>query len=151
VPTFSGHWQAGVALPLVPQVKPLSPQWVEARHSLQPLDASVVQVRMSVPEQEVELTAAQPVPAVVPIAGQTQAPATQELEPPHPVVDAMVRQAGELLSGAQVATVLPSAQNVPAAPQASSQVQPAVGSVPLQLVSVGQVAGAEVEKQPWAS
>ncbi len=71
---------------------------------LQPLAVSVTQVRMSVPEQMVALSVAQPVPAVVPIAGQTQAPLTQELEPPQLEVLTTTLQAGVLLSSPQFAT-----------------------------------------------
>ena len=134
--------------PLTPQVNPVVAQWVEACQMLQPLAVSVTQVRMSVPEQAVAARVAQPVPAVVPMAGQTQAPAEQELEPPHPEVEVTTRQAGVLLSAAQVATVLGSEQKFPTAAQLLSQVQAAFGRVPLQVVSVGQAAGAVSEKQP---
>src|SRR5450755_2299505 len=98
VPLFSGHWQAAVAPPLVPQVSPPVPQWVEACQRLQPLALSVTQVRTSVPEQEVAFKVGQPVPAVVPRAGQTQAPPAQVLEPPHPVLEVMTKQDGVLPS-----------------------------------------------------
>ncbi len=90
---------------MVPQVRPLPPQWVDACQMLQPLPVSVTQVRMSVPPQVVAFSVEHPVPAVVPAAGQTQAPPTQALEPPHECVATTTLQAGWLLSVPQVATV----------------------------------------------
>src|ERR1700690_1407110 len=138
---FSGHWHAGVALlALVPQVSPVVLQWVEACQRLQPLVASVTQVRMSVSEQEVAFRVAQPVPAAVPIGGHTQAPPEQKLDPPQVVVLLMMLQAGVLLSKPQVATVEVSMQKelAPLHIASLSQVQAAVGRLPLQLVSEGQ-------------
>jgi protein involved in polysaccharide export with SLBB domain len=60
---------------------------------------------MSLPEQDVAARVAQPVPAAVPIAGHTQAPPEQKLEPRQAVVLLTTLQAGVLLSGPQVATV----------------------------------------------
>ncbi len=61
---------------------------------LQPLPVSATQVKMSVPPQVVAFRVAQPVPAVVPVAGQTHAPATQALEPPQVCVPTTTLQAG---------------------------------------------------------
>src|SRR5450432_928113 len=149
---FSRHWQAG-GPPLTPQVNPVAAQWVEACQMLQPLAVSVTQVRMSVPEQAVAARVAQPVPAAVPIAGHTQAPPEQKLEPRQAVVLLTTLQAGVLLSAPQVATVEGFMQKELAPLQFASlsQVQAAFGSAPLQVVSVGQATGADTEKQPCAS
>jgi hypothetical protein len=153
VPVFSGHWQAGAALALVPQVRPVVPQWVEACQMLQPLELSVTQVRMSFPEQAFEFSVVHPVPAVVPAAGQTQAPPAQLLEPWQLEVLTTTLQAGVLLSDPQVATEPALRQNelFPLQEGSLLQLQDALGSVPLQLVSVGQTVGAEAERHPWAS
>jgi hypothetical protein len=64
----------------------------------------------------------------------------QTLDPAQGEVAVTMMHAGWLLSGPQVATVLLSAQVLPAAGHSSSHVQAAAGAVPLQLLWLGQVA-----------
>jgi len=120
---------------------------------LQPLDDSVMQVRMSVPEHVFAFNVAQPVPAVVPTAGQTQAPFAQRLEPRQLLVLATRRHAGVLLSEPQAATVEALRQNelCPMQEALLSQLQAAFGRAPLQLSSLGQLKGAEADRHPCAS
>jgi hypothetical protein len=108
---------------------------------------------MSVPEQVVVFNVAQPLPAVVPTAGQMHAPPTQVLEPWQPVVLTTTLQAGVLLSWPQVATVeLFRQYEVVALHDGSlSQAQAALGSDPWQLSSVGHTWGDEPVKQFCAS
>jgi hypothetical protein len=108
---------------------------------------------MSVPEHAFALKVGQPVPAVVPAAGQTQAPPAHMLEPRQLVVLATTRHAGVLLSEPQAATVETFRQNELAPMQEGllSQLQAAFGSVPLQLSSLGQLEGAEANMQPCPS
>jgi hypothetical protein len=108
---------------------------------------------MSVPEQVFAFNVAQPVPAAVPTAGQTQAPFAQRLEPRQLVVLATRRHAGVLVSEPQAATVEALRQNelCPMHDGLLSQLQAAFGRAPLQLSSLGQLKGAEADRHPCAS
>ena len=119
---------------------------------LQPLEDWVTQVRMSSPEHFVAASVAQPVPAVVPSAGQTHAPPEQVCEPRQLVTPVIVWQAGVLPSAVQVARVFASTQNALVPTHSLLQVHAAEGSAPWQVSCVGQAAGVpEMKKQPCAS
>jgi hypothetical protein len=108
---------------------------------------------MSLPEQVFAFSVAQPLPAVVPTPGQTQAPPTQLLEPWQLVVLTTTLQAGVLPSWPQVAIVEAFWQYefVPLQDGSLSHEQAAFGSDPWQLSSVGQAWGVAPARHPCAS